>query len=210
MVAAAGNCVNNDPVVCNTAHYPAALIDVIGVSGVRDNGLFASTSPCVDPLGNVGTSRYGDWVDLAAPFWSRSAVNNGGYEDEDERWCGTSMATPFVTGTVALMRAKNPTIPNWQIWNILLGHAQDTGDPGWDIFYGDGIVRADNAVAAVPALLQATIAGPTRFSPTIPAIGLLRLVAERAGIPSNGLACSRERVIRSPVPCPRPAPSTWT
>jgi len=166
-VAAAGNCWNNDS-LCTIERYPAALIDVIGVSGVRDNGLFANTSPCRDPFGDIATSRYGWWVDLAGPFWSRSAVNNGGYEDEDQDWCGTSMATPFVSGTVALMRAKNPTIPNWQIQNILFSTAEDRGYSGWDIFYGYGIVRADNAVGTVPPLLQASIAGPSEVQPDYP------------------------------------------
>jgi subtilisin family serine protease len=100
-------------------------------------------------------------------------VNTGGYEDEQEHalgnlWCGTSMATPFVTGTVALMIAKNPTIPHGDIRSIRLTHAQEAGDPSWDFYYGHGIVRADSAVAAVQPLLQATIAGPSEVQPDYP------------------------------------------
>jgi subtilisin family serine protease len=72
------------------------------------------------------------------------------------RFSGTSMATPHVTGTVALILSVNPKLDPAGVRMILKQTATDLGDPGRDDLYGDGLVNATAAVqaarAAAPAL----------------------------------------------------------
>jgi len=64
-------------------------------------------------------------------------------------WSGTSMATPHVSATVALMKQENPSLTDSQIKSILYSTAKDLGSVGWDKYYGWGRVDAYNAYLAV-------------------------------------------------------------
>jgi serine protease len=73
----------------------------------------------------------------------------GGYE-------GTSMATPHVTATAALIVASGILGPNPTPAAIVArieGTAKDLGYPGFDSRYGFGLVDAGNAVGAPPPLV---------------------------------------------------------
>lgn len=144
LVAAAGNSCGNCVI------YPAGHDNVIGVSGVRPDKTFASSSPC----GN--SSNWGSHVDLAAPFWALSTVGNNGYEDENQGWCGTSMSTPHVSGAAALLRAQNPSWSNQQIVDRLFATAEDLGTAGRDDNFGYGLLNVSAAVNP----LSVTIQGP--------------------------------------------------
>jgi hypothetical protein len=97
-------------------------------------------------------------VDLAAPFWALSTVP-GGYLV----FCGTSMATPHVSGVAALLRAQNPTWTNQQIVDRMLSTARDLGAPGRDDYYGYGLVDAAYALGLNPPVV-AQIHGPTTIT----------------------------------------------
>jgi subtilisin family serine protease len=156
LVAAAGN--NGG----NTIVYPANYTHVIGVSGVLPDKSFASTSPCAG-----ASSNWGSHVDLAAPFYALSTVP-GGYDDETGTppWCGTSMATPHVSGAAALLRAQNPTWTNQQIVDRLFATARDLGTTGWDQYYGNGLVDATYALGGPPPPRPTVvISGPTNVRP---------------------------------------------
>jgi subtilisin len=90
-VAAAGNGGFRDRV-----SIPACLSNVVAVGASTNSDTIAGFS-------NVGTE-----VDLVAPGAPiRSSVVGGGYEP----WDGTSMATPMVTGAIALVGEAAPGLP---------------------------------------------------------------------------------------------------
>jgi subtilisin family serine protease len=59
---------------------------------------------------------------------------------------GTSMACPHVSGVAALAIAAHPGYTNQQIRELLWNTAEDIGAPGWDIYFGYGLVDAQAAV----------------------------------------------------------------
>jgi subtilisin len=160
MVAAAGNLLEYES--GGDVIYPAGHTQVIGVSGVKDDGAFANSSPCIHWTGYRWKSNHGPHVDISAPFWALSTVGTDQYEDENQGWCGTSMATPHVSGAAALLRAQNPSWSNQQIVNRLLETANHPTGGTRDDYYGYGILDVAYAVGLEPPPppLTVTISGP--------------------------------------------------
>ncbi|KRA70628.1 hypothetical protein ASD78_17440 [Lysobacter sp. Root667] len=67
---------------------------------------------------------------------------NYGYGDNT----GTSMASPHVTGALALLMERYPYLDNPQIRDILLTTATDLGAPGVDERYGWGLIDLKKAI----------------------------------------------------------------
>ncbi|WP_297127554.1 S8 family peptidase [Thermococcus sp.] len=138
IVAAAGNEAADQP------SYPAIYPEVIAVGATNSTdgvAWFSNLQPEVAAPGVDILSTYPD--------------------DSYETLSGTSMATPHVSGVVALIQAayynKYGTVlpvgtfddlTTDTVRGILHVTADDLGDTGWDIYYGYGIVRADLAVQA--------------------------------------------------------------
>ena len=208
LVAAAGNVPDVAP---GTIVYPANYANVIGVAGVQTNKSFASTSPCVLQDGTHASSNYGPHVDLAAPFWALSTVP-GGYDDETGGWCGTSMATPHVSGAAALLRAYHPDWTNQQVVNQLTSTALDLGAAGRDNYYGYGLVDAAAALGIPrPQPPSVSVTGPQTGN----AYSYVTVTATASGgtPPYNyawtidgGLACSNQSSCTGRLG----APDTWT
>lgn len=132
-VAAAGNeSANNDATPSYPANYPSTAI--ISVAATDASNRLASFS-------NFGATS----VDVAAPgVGIYSTVPNSRYAS----YSGTSMATPHVTGTVALLAAANPQATAAEIRSAILSTAVPVAGLAGKVATG-GLVNAAAAVAAI-------------------------------------------------------------
>lgn len=133
IIASAGNGGDDDISTTETS-YPAAYDNVVAVAATDSNNNV------------VYFSNSGPHVDIAAPGVNiRSTYNNGLYATMS----GTSMSCPHVTGVAALVLAKDSSLTPSDVEYILTSTATDLGDTGFDWGYGNGLVNANAAVAAV-------------------------------------------------------------
>ena len=127
VVAAAGNDNNNND---HKHFYPSDLDNVITVAAL-------------DPTDHKAWfSNYGHVIDISAPgqsIFSTIHYYKGGYAS----WAGTSMASPVVAGSFALLKAFFPELPNDSLINRLLQAA----DPLGTDLLGSGRVNVYNAIA---------------------------------------------------------------
>ncbi|MNX69643.1 Subtilisin BL [compost metagenome] len=151
------------------ALLPAELDGVIGVSAVgpqnqQNFDAFAFYSnygkKLVDiaaPGGGVGfdpatfTPVVHTKRDLVLSTWSTQAISysEGGFDFQAAPhmfMAGTSMATPHVTGAVALMLQAKPRLSPAEARRAILKAADDLGPRGRDPYYGEGRL---NALAAI-------------------------------------------------------------
>jgi len=124
VVAAAGN--NG----VTSRFYPAGIDEVIAVGA-------ADSSDDRYDFSDFGT----DWVDVAAPGCTESTWPGGGYES----LCGTSMATPFVTGSLGLLMAAAPGATSAEVEAALDG----TAGPEGTTWTTHGAIHLDHALATL-------------------------------------------------------------
>ena len=129
-VAAAGNLGGNIP------FFPADLPGVIGVGATNSYDQRASFSD------------YGNYVDISAPGVN---ILSTYLNDTYEYLSGTSMATPHVSGLLALLMSKYPSYTPKQLENVIYNTAVDLGQPGWDPYYGYGRIDAAAAINGLQA-----------------------------------------------------------
>ncbi|KMJ53258.1 peptidase S8 [Vogesella sp. EB] len=103
--------------------------------------------------------------DVCAPGHRIAAAKSGSTGDYVV-YSGTSMATPFVAGTVALALEANPALKGnpAQVRSLLEGSAQDRGASGKDNEWGAGLLdgyafvaRAQNAAASVRTAMPTAV-----------------------------------------------------
>jgi subtilisin family serine protease len=113
-----------------------------GGSGVSIPGCvsYSTTVAAVDSKDKAPTwSSKGKAVDISAPGVSLYSTWLGtGYATAS----GTSMATPVVSATVALIKSAHPGYSPAQVENALFSTAKDLGKAGKDTTYGYGRVDA--------------------------------------------------------------------
>lgn len=139
---------NNTVIVAATGNdggvweaYPAAFDGVIGVGSVDEQRTRANTS------------NYGNWISVVAPGVNILSTkptyalhNNPMPGTPYELDSGTSMASPAVAGIAALMLSQNPQLTARDVkWRIEKS-ATDLGEPGFDQYYGHGMVNASAAL----------------------------------------------------------------
>jgi serine protease len=123
--------------------YPALYDEVISVGAVDNT------------MQRASYSNYGDYLDLVAPGGSsRAQILSTGYSTDGGNtysyMAGTSMAAPHVTGLAALLMAEGfagrDSSGEEIIRKILRETALDLGEPGWDQYYGYGLIQAFDAL----------------------------------------------------------------
>ncbi|MCB9456466.1 MAG: S8 family serine peptidase [Anaerolineaceae bacterium] len=117
--------------------YPASYPGVISVAAHQSDGGSA---------GDLYGYHTNDRITVSAPgvnIFSTVPIEYGSYQGG---WNGTSMATPHVSGIVALIMSANIARTPQQVKEALICSAQDAGTAGYDTSFGWGVVQADWAM----------------------------------------------------------------
>jgi subtilisin family serine protease len=78
---------------------------------------------------------------------------------------GTSIATAHVSGVIALMLERDPSLTPADVKRILETTATDLGPKGRDNQFGWGLVNPEKALAAVDARKKNPVAAPAAPAP---------------------------------------------
>lgn len=160
VVVAAGNGALNG----NVPSYPGAYPQVLTVGAVDSSNKIAAYSST------------GDYLDIVAPgSWIRSTWPQNSYQ-----WSsGTSMATPFVAASAAILIASTGERGS-QISSKLEMSAIDLGAAGKDSIYGFGLVNPLKALGLqesadpVPTMpYMPTLDSPSLTMPSLPKLPVL-------------------------------------
>jgi subtilisin family serine protease len=143
VVVAAGNTGDGDAAT-NNVGYPARYASTIAVAATDNTDHIASFS------------SDGPEVEIAAPGVNILSTTRGGSYGT---MSGTSMATPHVTGVVAnMLAAPIPTAADLNLdgaWSkgevraYLQATADDLGTTGRDVFFGYGLIDAEELVTGI-------------------------------------------------------------
>ena len=156
LVAAAGNENTSD------FRYPAAYDNVICVAAT-------------DPYDHKASySNYGSWVDISAPGGDNGPGPNFQYHYILSTWytngnytwlAGTSMATPFVSGLAALLRAKYPAMTAEAISQKIIDYSDniDELNPARAGLIGKGRINAFAALGGLYGYISHPIGGETDY-----------------------------------------------
>ncbi len=129
VVAAAGNTPGY------SVMFPARYPSVLAVSATMSND-------------RAYAGNFGPQVDLAAPGAGiLSTALRTGFGSDYEQQYGTSMATPLVAASAALLASEHPDWSPEEISATLKATARDLGPTGHDDTFGFGMVRPDQALA---------------------------------------------------------------
>ncbi|MCK2000594.1 S8 family serine peptidase [[Brevibacterium] frigoritolerans] len=141
VVAAAGN-------ESTSVSYPAKYSSVIAVSATDENNELAYFS------------NFGPEVEISAPGTNILSTSSLG---DYENMSGTSMATPFVAGQLALLNELDPTYTAVQLREELHKNVLDLGAAGQDKLFGYGLMQApvkNVDTIVTPTLTEDVVSAP--------------------------------------------------
>lgn len=135
-------------------NFPAAYNGVISVGAITPTDKIASYSShdkrlvMVAPGGGTPGRNEGEPIYSTTPTYPvyitmfERKTNNYGL------LAGTSMAAPQVTATAALLLSQEPTLSPAQLRTRLAASSDDGGAPGYDEYYGFGVLNVEKALAS--------------------------------------------------------------
>jgi hypothetical protein len=163
----------------STVGTPGGFLEAFGVGATDLNDAIADFSSR-GPV--TWDERQYTKPDISAPGKAvTSAKAGGGYT----ALSGTSMATPHISGILALLYQANPSMTIAQARELLERTAQDLGDPGKDNTFGAG--RANALAAAQIVVSGGKISGKLTDAATGAGLGGVVSVAE------NGFSVKTDR-----------------
>lgn len=127
-VASAGNSGNN------VLHFPAGYDETIAVGATNIDRSLA-------PFSNFGSK-----IEVVAPGQDIISTSNGG---EYSYFNGTSFSAPMVSGVLALLWSQDVEASSERIRSRLISGCTDLGVPGWDGFFGNGLINAYRSLIQV-------------------------------------------------------------
>lgn len=157
MAAAGLLCNQNDVIVLHAAGND----DERSLSGGYLDDLFLGSPPMEVALSVAATapggyissfSNYGEYIDICAPGENIYSTYSNHYGPTDAWIPGTSMATPFVAGLVALIKSHMPNYTKPEITALILNNATniDALNPDHEGLLGSGLMDAYASMANLP------------------------------------------------------------
>lgn len=139
----------------NQAAYPASLnsfVIAVGASNWCDQRKTPVNNACNNNNASWG-SNYGSALDLVAPGEAIYTLCNGSRDCVTDTFgnkyvyaSGTSLAAPFVSGTIGLLYSLNPNLTPLAVQQILQSSAKDLGIAGRDDETGYGRLDAYKSI----------------------------------------------------------------
>jgi subtilisin family serine protease len=118
---------------CGSPSYPAAFEEVLAVGATDINNQWAA------PF-----STTGPYVNVVAPgvnVFSTVPPNTTGAAT------GTSFSAPYAAAAAAIVNARHPEFDANEVYFRLITTAMDLGPPGWDPYFGSGLINVPAAAA---------------------------------------------------------------
>ena len=161
VVAAAGNDELDAPGATSVPGSCNGVVSVGSVGASKDIAPYSDENQYVDLVAPGGDTSSGPGIVSTARSGSGDCSSDGGCYDEEQ---GTSFASPYVAGTMALLLAANPSLTPDDLESIVEHTAVDLGAAGRDDVFGWGLVDVGAALAAAnaPQALAADPAFPVR------------------------------------------------
>lgn len=140
VVSCSGNGYLNNMIAQNQVCNPAKDYSCVGVGSIDSNGTRSSFS------------NYGTGLDLVAPGEN---VNSTYINFQYAMWSGTSFATAYVTGHLAILKQKYPSYSRYQLVDKLLSLTDGIGN---EEEYGAGCIMAETV-----SLAKLWLSTPTQY-----------------------------------------------
>lgn len=149
LVTAAGNYTTGAAKSEHSYKYPAAFDSTVSVSGSMPDGDGAVFDPSY--------SYFNDAVTVCAPGTGVTSLYlDGGTATRS----GTSFSAPLVAGLAAAAKQRSRDIGTAEFVALLEASCTDLGDPGYDVYYGCGLINAAAFAEALDLLYPAETPDP--------------------------------------------------